>query len=255
MTRIILLGVGTGLPDSDRENTHMVWDGPGGPLLIDAGGSTYQRLLRVGINPLDLRGVLLTHSHADHINGLPVLLFSLALAGRQEPLPIYGLEATLTLVQEIIDAFMLETVVAPVIWYPLRVTDIPLSILELDTSWSLAATLNQHSRPCLALRFESYATDQALVYSGDTAPCRSVAELARNASILLHEATVAEPSDSHTTPQQAGAVAAQAHAGRLVLVHFSPCWTMPEEQALAAIRAGGFAGPAEIGQEFQVLEF
>lgn len=255
MTRMILLGVGTGLPDVDRENTHMVWDGPGGPLLIDAGGSTYQRLLRVGIDPLDLRGVLLTHSHADHINGLPILLFSLALAGRQEPLPIYGLEATLTLVQGVLDAFTLETVVAPVTWCPLRVTDIPLSILELDISWSLTATLNHHSRPCLAIRFENHATDQALVYSGDTAPCRTVAELARNASILIHEATVAEPSDTHSTPQQAGTVAAQARVGQLVLVHFSPRWTMPEEQALAAIRAGGFDGPAEIGREFQVLEF
>jgi ribonuclease Z len=49
-------------------------------------------------------------------------------------------------------------------------------------------------------------------------------------------------------------VAQQAGAKRLVLVHYSPRWTMPEAQALAEIRASGFAGTAEIGRENQVLE-
>ncbi|NCC33491.1 MAG: ribonuclease Z, partial [Chloroflexia bacterium] len=86
MATMILLGTGTGLPDVDRGNTHMVWDGPGGPLLIDAGGSTYERLLRAGIDPQKLAGVVLTHSHCDHINGLPGLVFSMRLGGREEPL-------------------------------------------------------------------------------------------------------------------------------------------------------------------------
>jgi hypothetical protein len=29
---------------------------------------------------------------------------------------------------------------------------------------------------------------------------------------------------------------------------------MPEEQALAEVRTGGFTGQAEVGQEYQVLE-
>lgn len=29
MARMILLGVGTAVPDIDRDYTHMVWDGPG----------------------------------------------------------------------------------------------------------------------------------------------------------------------------------------------------------------------------------
>jgi ribonuclease Z len=116
MARMILLGVGTGLPDADRENTHMVWDGPGGPLLIDAGGSSYQRLLKAGVDPQGLAGVLLTHSHCDHINGLPVLLFSMALGGRKEPLPIYGLAPTLAIVRAVLDAFQLDGLHPPLEW-------------------------------------------------------------------------------------------------------------------------------------------
>lgn len=256
MARMILLGVGLALPDAERENTHMVWDGPGGPLLIDAGGSTYQRLLRAGIDPTSLRGILLTHSHADHINSLPVLLFSLSLAGRRAPLPIYGLPPTLELAQRIVAAFHLEEHVAPVTWEPIHLspTDSNIPLLHLDSDWVLMAAHTRHSRPCVGVRFEQRSTARALVYSGDTAPCEPITRLAHGATVLIHEATLKEPSDSHTTPQEAGALAAQVGAAWLVLVHFSPRWTMPEDAALAAVRAGGFTGRADIGQEYQVLD-
>ena len=84
-------------------------------------------------------------------------------------------------------------------------------------------------------------------------PCAAVTELGRGADILIHEATTPEPSPTHSSPRQAGEVAARAGAGRLVLVHFSPRWTMPEADALAEVRAGGFAGAAEIGRDGQAL--
>jgi ribonuclease Z len=253
MARAILLGVGTGVPDADRENTHLVWDGPGGPLLVDAGGSTYQRLLRAGLDPQALRGVILTHSHADHINGLPVLLFSLWLAGRrEEPLPIWGLAPTLEIVRRLVDAIALEKIAAPVEWRTMEAgEDIPL---DPAAGWRLRTAPTEHSRPCIALRWEEAATGRALVYSCDTAPCTSVEDLARNAEILIHEATTPGPFASHTSPREAGEIARRAGAKRLVLVHFSPRWTMPEEQALDEVRAGGFTGPAEIGREYQTLE-
>lgn len=252
MARMILLGVGTAVPDVDRDHTHMVWDGPGGPLLIDAGGSTYQRLLRAGVDPQMLQGVLLTHSHTDHVNGLPALLFGMALAGRTEPLPIYGLEPTLTLVEGILGAFQLGEHAAPIAWKPLQAGDVV--VLDRETDWVMRTALTEHPRPCLALRFEEASGSRALTYSCDTAPSPEVRDLARGSTILIHEATTPEPFSGHTTPRQAGEIAAQADVARLVLVHFSPRWTMPEEQALAEVRTGGFTGQAEVGQEYQVLE-
>lgn len=254
MARMVLLGVGTALPDKDRDHTHMVWWGgdKANALLIDAGGSTYQRLLKARFHPPSLGGILLTHSHADHINGLPVLLFSIWLAGRRsDPLPIYGLPETLEVARRLVDAAFLEQVAVPVEWTPVQAGDtIPLG----DDRWTLHTAPTDHSRPCIALRFEEAATGRALAYSADTKPCAAVEELARGAEILIHEATTAEPFPSHTTPRQAGEVAARAGAQRLVLVHFSPQWTMPEQEALAEVRVGGFTGIAEIGREYQVLK-
>ena len=73
-----------------------------GDILIDAGTG-------VGDLTLDeMRGighVFLTHSHADHINGLPALLFQLALADFEGKLPIYGNAPTLALARRVIEAF------------------------------------------------------------------------------------------------------------------------------------------------------
>jgi ribonuclease Z len=257
---MILLGVGTAVPDIDRENTHMLWDGPGGPLLIDAGGSTYQRLLRAGYDPQQLRGVLLTHNHTDHINGIPALLFSIGLAGRTEPLPIYGLPATLELLQHVLAAFEMEDYVVPVRWQSLEVgASLPLSDDAAEAKgkkerWQIRTARTRHTRPCLALRFEDQHSGIALVHSADTAPVPDVAALAQGAHTLIHEASMSTESEFHTTPRQAGEIARQAGAQRLVIVHFSPRYTMPEAQALADIRAGGFGGIAEIGREYQAIE-
>jgi ribonuclease Z len=247
MLRMTLLGVGTAVPDQDRENTHMVWEGPDGLLLIDAGGSTYQRLLRAGLDPLKLRGIFLTHSHADHINGLPALLFQLSLAGFQGRLPIFGNTPTIELTRRVIDAFGLEGHQVQVDWIAVAGgQEVPLNA----EAYRLRVADTVHPRPCLALRFEERTSGKALVYSADTEPCSSVQDLAAGAAVLIHEATTAEPFAGHTTPRQAGTVAVKAGADRLVLVHFSPKWTMSAAQAIEEIRAGGFAGQAEIGREF-----
>lgn len=249
MPRMILLGTGTGLPDADRGNTHMVWDGPGGPLLVDAGGGAYERLLRAGIDPQALSGVILTHSHCDHINGLPGLIFSMRLGGREASLPIYGLPPVLQTLAHTLEAMQVEYHVPPD-WRPLQ----PGDILPLAEGWQVRAASTTHSRPGLALRFEDPASGRALVYSADTEPCAAVQELARGAAALIHEATTAEPSPGHTTPRQAGALAVAAGVARLILVHYSPRWTMPEADALAAVADGGFAGHAEIGRDGQAVE-
>jgi len=250
MARMVLLGVGTAVPDADRECTHMVWDDPGAPLLIDAAGNTYGRLLKAGIDPQELRGVVLTHSHSDHVYGFPILLTQLFLAGRRTPLPVYGLQQTLDLVAALIEASQVADYMVPVEWLPITAGD----PIPLQAAYSLRTALTQHSRPCIALRFEDRQAGWALTYSADTSPRQSVIDLAQGSNVLIHEATVSEPFEGHSTPRQAGEVALAAGVARLVMVHFSPRWTMPEEQAVAEAHAAGFAGQVEVGHEGQPVE-
>lgn len=66
-----------------------------------------------------------------------------------------------------------------------------------------------------------------IVISGDTRPCAAVAEAALDADLLVHEATFSDDEQAraletrHSTAREAGRIAHQARARRLVLTHLS----------------------------------
>ena len=59
-------------------------------LLIDCGEGTQRQLLRSDLGLIDLQEIFLTHFHADHFLGLPGMLKTFALRGRELPLTLYG---------------------------------------------------------------------------------------------------------------------------------------------------------------------
>jgi ribonuclease Z len=66
-----------------------------------------------------------------------------------------------------------------------------------------------------------------LVLSGDTRPCASVIQAAKDADVLVHEATFSDDEQGraeetrHSTAREAGRVAREAGARRLLLTHLS----------------------------------
>ena len=62
----------------------------GDRLLIDCAEGTQRQLMRSNIGLVELREVFLTHFHADHYLGLPGMLKTFALRGRELPITIYG---------------------------------------------------------------------------------------------------------------------------------------------------------------------
>lgn len=62
----------------------------GDRLLFDCGEGTQRQLLRSDVGLVELEDIFLTHLHADHYLGLPGMLKTFALRGREVPLTIYG---------------------------------------------------------------------------------------------------------------------------------------------------------------------
>lgn len=58
--------------------------------LVDCGEGTQRQLLRSGLGLVDVDVILLTHLHGDHILGLPGLVKTYGLRGRQRPLRVVG---------------------------------------------------------------------------------------------------------------------------------------------------------------------
>lgn len=250
--RIWIYGGGTALPSARRDNTFLGLEAGEACWLIDCGAAPYQRLLRSGLSPLELRGVILTHSHADHLYGLPVLLFQLALAGYAGPLPIYGLAATLEIAQRIVESFALGEHCARHCWQV--VEDGAELVVESDCGDCGIVQVREvcHLRPTLGLRLNGPG-DWAVAYSADTEPCSAVLSLARGADWLLHECTGSRPLPGHSAPEDVGRLAAAAGVAQLGIVHYDPLYSVEEKVLLARIRAGGFSGPVYVLDDLNAL--
>lgn len=251
--RLIVLGAGTALPDRDRDNTFLVWDSPAGSWLIDCAGRAYQQLLRAEVDPRQLRGMVLTHNHPDHIYGVPALLFHLWLAGYDRTFEIYANAPTLAMARQLCAALALEQHghMCPTRWHELPQTADHL-VIEND-SYSMLTAPVRHTRPTLGLKFVDHTRQQTIVYSCDTEPCPELEHFARGAHTLIHEATVNDPNldYGHTTPRQAGEIAVRCAVQRLVLIHYSAEYTLPEAEAIAEVRAGGFGGEVALARELE----
>jgi ribonuclease Z len=87
---IVFLGTSGSMPTADRAPTALLVRRCGERLLFDCAEGTQRQMLRSSVGLLDLREVFLTHYHADHYLGLPGMLKTFALRGRDVPITIYG---------------------------------------------------------------------------------------------------------------------------------------------------------------------
>ncbi|MFO7768673.1 MAG: MBL fold metallo-hydrolase [bacterium] len=252
---VILLGTGAAFPPADRENTSLVLEWEDGLWLIDAGASPERRMRRAGLDPSRLRGILLTHTHPDHLYGLPSLIHCLVPKPRGEPLPILGLSSVLKTARALLETFDLAE--RPEV--PLRWVTVPEDSIRGGTPvwregdlrlWTEAVA---HSRPCIGVRAQ--CGEASMAYTSDTEPCEGVDRLAQGVDLLVHEATCRESARSemhegHSTAEDAGRAAERARAGTLLLVHFLE-ETIQDPPALMEEAGKVYLGRILVGEELE----
>jgi ribonuclease Z len=264
---LVFLGTAGATPTVDRGSSAVILIRGAERILIDCGEGTQRQLMRsVGLARINM--ILLTHLHGDHYLGLPGLLKTLSLLGREEPLLLYGPEGLYDFLR---DADRL--VGRP--RFPLLVEEAGPGVVLEACDYSLRAAptvhgipglawcLEEHGRPgtfhpekALALgvkagpdfgvlqRGGSIVTEDGtevhskdvmederlgrkIVVTGDTRPADSVIELARGASVLVHEATFSWDEHaraletSHSTAREAAEVAQAAGVSLLAITHIS----------------------------------
>src|SRR6266436_4627580 len=87
---IVFLGTSASAPTARRAPSALLVRRGGDRLLFDCGEGTQRQLLKSVIGLVDLTEVFLTHFHADHYLGLPGMLKTFALRGREIDLTVYG---------------------------------------------------------------------------------------------------------------------------------------------------------------------
>ena len=238
VVRLTVLGACGAWPEPGQACSGYLVEHEGFRLLIDAGYATVPRLLeRVAASQLD--AVFISHGHPDHCADLNPLLRARALGDDPAPpLPVYALPGALDAVLALDRPGMLAGA-----FTLCEIT--PGSRLGIGPFDALTCLL-PHWVPNAGLRLA--AGGKVLAYTGDSGPDPAITSLARDADLLLAEATYTDsvPPDAQaflSSAAQAGSCAAQAGAAHLVLTHL---WPGTSRDAARTAAAAGYHGPISV---------
>lgn len=228
---IVFMGTASAAGSKERDNTYLLLKLENRGWLIDVGGNPLGKLKQLAMPLGDIRGVIVTHLHTDHIYGLPSLLWGMWIAGRTEPLTIYCPEPGKRQLQAILEGYgvrewpiRFELDVRPFDW-----TEPTLLHEEEGLAFSVFPAL--HGVPAAGVM--ALCGDRVMVYSTDTRPNDWIRRRER-IDLLVHEATSARGSrGNHTSLEELVRFYPLDRIGRVRAVHLTD--DEPYREILAGI--------------------
>jgi ribonuclease Z len=271
---LVFFGTAGSAPTAQRAPSALLLRRGSERLLFDCAEGTQRQMLRSTVGLVELREIFLTHYHADHYLGLPGMMKTFALRGRDVDLTVYGPPGLLDLFSALRRVFGKLT-------YELNLVELqPGDVLERD-GYKLVTFAPEHGVSAVGYalvegprpgRFDVDASDalgvpapqrgllqrgdsieldegrvvtpdevlgpprpgRRVVLAGDTAPSAVVLEVAREADVLVHEATFLDEErerareTAHSTALDAAEIARDAEVSLLALTHLSNRYFGPE---------------------------
>ena len=246
--KVILLGTGGPRPDLHRMGPSTLVSIGDDNIIIDAGRGVATRLVQAGVPITDYGYVFITHHHFDHTGGLGDLLFAAWNKARNKTIHVYGPKGTRKMVNHLFEAYEKD------IWYRMSETkltveklidiremvivhDVEPGMVYHGDKWMVSAEYVEHGHglglsvedwPCLAYRITD--GERSLVISGDAVYSSKLIQFSKDADALVMCCYFAgEEVNDHdtrliaehvlTSSLDAGRIAAEAHVGKMALVH------------------------------------
>ncbi len=225
MTELIILGSGTCVPSIRRAGPAACLRTGGITILVDSAAGTLRQLLRAGISYDSIDMLLYTHLHPDHVGEFVPFVFATKYAPgfhRSTPVTVIAARGFNAFHAALKDAFgqwvkpdpgSLVVEEMPV-EMPAAIQAPPLTIRSAPTV---------HTAQSLAYRIET-PDNLSIVFSGDTDYSPALADLARDADVMVCECAAPEGQkvEGHLVPSEAGRMARDAGVKKLILTHFYP---------------------------------
>ena len=231
-------------------------------VLLDCGNGVFGKL-REQIDYVELDAVILSHLHADHWLDLVPYSYALIYAPRQQPVPVHTWPGT--------DSPARPRLIAPPgalevfrqvtsAWGNDDLIESAFRLEEYEPEASVeigGISASFHPVPHFIDTFAVNLSEDGskLCYGADTRPGEELVEVARDADLLLVEATLPRPERTgvrgHLTPEEAGEHAKRAGAKRVVITHISD--ELGDEWAREEAERG-FGGAVEVAREGATYE-
>ncbi|HAL49753.1 MAG: MBL fold metallo-hydrolase [SAR202 cluster bacterium] len=286
MARIFILGAGIPTPSVDTFGSSYVIRIGDDHIMFDCGPAATHKLVKSGLWPTQIDHLFFTHHHFDHDVDYPCFLLTRwdQSTGQENELHVFGPTLTEQLTHRLMDesdgAFAHDWIAR--INHPLSLNAHrnrggtlprkPPSVRAMDIgpgetirgkSWEIRTARAEHVEPWLdSLAYRLDTEEGSFVVAGDTRPCQSVVDLARDADVMLC-LCVDVQSDIEGTPEAdymcgstaAGKMAQDAGAKKLVLVHQGGPLQTPgaTERALGDV-AAVYDGPVIWGRELMSFD-
>ncbi len=231
-------------------------------VLLDCGNGVFGKL-RERIDYTEVDAVLISHLHADHFLDLVPYSYALTYAPKQQPVPVHtspgtdsparprliappGARETL---RRVVGAWGNEDLIEKAFELEEYAAGSEVTVGEITASFHPVP----HFIDTFAVNVGVEGTGSKLSYSADTSPSEEIVEIARDADLMIVEATLPRPERTgvrgHLTPEEAGDHAKRAGAKRVVITHISDelgdDWA--REQAEARFRRPGRGRPGGRG--------
>ena len=269
MTTIHVLGAGTPTPPPTRFGSAFAVVVGDQQFMIDCGPAATHKLVKAGLWPTNIDQLFFTHHHFDHDIDYPCFLLCRwdQSVGTENTLQVFGPTLTEKITHGILDendglfAHDWKARVGHSLSQKIHVNRggtlprKPPNVIAKDigpgkvfsgSDWEISAAPAEHVQPFLdSLAYRVDTPDGSIVCTGDTQPCDSVTELARDADVMLcmcwdDQEIMDKDGES---PGQCGTMGAArmaeaAGVKKLVLVHVGPHLAQhgPMEKGIGDVR-------------------
>ena len=290
-SKLIMLGTGGGpsMAGPRHETSNVIVCGEDS-YVIDCGYGVTEQMARAKVPLSSIRDIFITHHHPDHNIELGTLIYFAWYMGMTKPLDVYAGPPVKKMIADYlaaekpdIDIWVKDIGHTPM--PPIRAHErVTGGFVMSDKNVKVTCALVNHPPvfPAFAYRFDM--ADRSIVFSGDTSPVEAVAELAKGADILVHEAlymasindgaapgtnapsSLATPRQtidpkklrehllkSHSPPDQVGRIAQEAGVKTLVLSHLVPAGPDMTDEMWRDAVGKTFKGEIIVAHDLMVL--
>jgi ribonuclease Z len=264
MVDVLFVGTGACVPSRERSLPCVALRIKKDVILFDCGEGSQRQLMVSPFSFMKIKAIFISHLHGDHFLGLPGLLQTMSLSGRKDDIILAGPEGFgdsvrsvikacgggITYGMDIIDAsdgdtFVFKEFIVKAFSVSHKVPALGFALEENRRKGkfdrSKAESLGLTPGPDFT-RLQNGETvkgvtpddvigpsrrGRRVIYSGDTARCASVTEIAKDAEMLIHEATYLSgdadmaKEHMHSTAADAASVAKDANVSVLFVTHVS----------------------------------